>query len=137
MALDLGERRVGIAVSDPSGRVALPHGCVDAAEVRRYGPAFRELIAELEPDLLLCGLPLTLGGEEGPQAHRVRSLAGTIARNSGLPLEFFDERLSSEEAARRVGETGASTARGTGRVDAVAATLFLQAYLDGRRASGG
>ncbi len=132
MALDLGERRVGVAVSDPSGVVATPRSVVDAAEVRRLGPAFRQLVDEVGPELLLVGLPLTLGGEEGPQAHRIRSQAGQIAHGLGLPVEFADERLSSEEASRRLRELGLSERERRGRLDMVAASIFLQAWLDER-----
>ena len=130
LALDLGERRVGVAVSDPSGRVATPREVVDASEVRRLAPSFVELVREVEPDLLLVGLPLTLLGEEGPQAHRVRSQAGQIAKALGLPLEFQDERLSSEEASRRMGEAGLTERERRGRLDALAASIFLQTWLD-------
>ena len=130
MALDLGERRVGVAVSDPAGIVATPRTTVDAAEVRRLGSAFLELVEDIGPDVLVVGLPLTLLGEEGPQAHRVRSQAGQIAHALGLPLEFADERLSSQEASRRMGEAGLSARERRGRLDALAASIFLQTWLD-------
>ena len=83
--------------------------------------------------MLVCGLPETLAGEEGPQAGRVRAQAEKIARSCGLPLEFADERLSSAEAKRILKEQGLSERAMRGKVDSVAAGLFLQSWLDARQ----
>ncbi|HBG3382941.1 TPA: Holliday junction resolvase RuvX, partial [Clostridioides difficile] len=83
-------------------------------------------------ELLVCGRPMTLAGEEGPQAARVREQAERVAAACGLPLEFEDERLSSAEAKRILREQGLSERAMRGKVDMVAASLFLQAWLDAR-----
>lgn len=132
MALDIGEKRVGIAVSDPGERVASPIAVLPAAEVLQKAPAFRRLLEDWEPELLVCGLPMTLAGEEGPQAQRVREQAQRIAQAAGLPLEFSDERLSSREAKRSLREKGLSERDMRGKVDMIAACVFLQAWLDAR-----
>ncbi|MBQ9620635.1 MAG: Holliday junction resolvase RuvX, partial [Atopobiaceae bacterium] len=80
--------------------------------------------------LLVCGLPLTLGGEEGPQAVDISGKAREIAARCALPLEFCDERLSSSEAKRILHEQGLSEKDMRGKVDMVAASLFLQSWLD-------
>lgn len=133
LALDIGEVRVGIAVSDPTGRVASPVTVLPAQEVLAHAVTFRRVLEDWEPELLVCGLPRTLAGEEGPQAGRVRAQAEKIARSCGLPLEFADERLSSAEAKRILKEQGLSERAMRGKVDSVAAGLFLQSWLDARQ----
>ena len=132
MALDIGEKRVGIAVSDPGERIASPVCVLAADEVLSYSRSFRNTLEDWEPELFLCGLPMTLSGEEGPQAQRVRELAGVVANRTGIPLEFADERLSSTEAKRSLREKGMSEKAMRGKVDMIAASIFLQAWLDAR-----
>ncbi len=132
LALDIGEVRVGIAVSDPSGRVASPVCVLPAQEVLAHAVTFRRVLEDWEPDLLLSGRPMTMAGEEGPQAERVMAQARDIARACGLPLEFADERLSSAEAKRILREQGLNERSMRGKVDMVAASLFLQSWLDSR-----
>lgn len=133
MALDIGDVRVGVAVSDPSGRVASPVCVLPAREVLCRAPSFRRVVEDWEPDLLLCGRPMTLAGEEGPQARRVEEQARAIAKGCELPLEFVDERLTSAQAKRILGEQGLSERAMRGKVDMVAASIFLQAWLDATR----
>ena len=132
MALDIGEKRVGIAVSDPDERVASPLVVLPAAEVQACAKSFQRVLEDWEPELLLCGLPTTLAGEEGPQAVRVRAFAQDVSARVGLPLEFADERLSSSQAKRSLREKGLSEKAMRGKVDMIAASLFLQAWLDAR-----
>lgn len=134
MALDIGEVRVGVAVSDPDERVASPVCVLPAAEVLAGAKSFRRVLEDWEPELLVCGLPRTLAGEEGPQALRIREQAQAVAAAAQLPLEFADERLSSREAKRSLHEAGLTEREMRGKVDMIAASLFLQAWLDARRA---
>ncbi|KRO12964.1 Holliday junction resolvase YqgF [Olsenella uli DSM 7084] len=134
MALDIGEVRVGIAASDASGAVASPVRVLPAQEVLSCSRTFRRILEDYEPDVLVCGRPLTMAGEDGPQADRVMGQARRIATSCDLPLEFADERLSSQEAKRILREEGYSERDMRGRVDMVAASLFLQAWLDARKA---
>ncbi|OUN88956.1 MULTISPECIES: Holliday junction resolvase RuvX [Enorma] len=133
LGLDIGEVRIGIAVSDASGSVAMPLKVLPAQEVLAHARSFRMILEDHEPDVLVCGLPETLAGEEGPQAERVRVAAERIAAASGIPLEFCDERLSSREAKRILRAQGLTERAMRGKVDMVAASLFLQAWLDARR----
>ncbi len=135
LALDIGERRVGVAVSDPSGRVATPATIVDTRDLRDAA-VLQRLIQDYEPELLLVGLPLSLDGTEGPQARRVRAEASALSERAGLPVQFADERLTTSQAARVMQEVGMSERDRRGKLDAVAASLFLQAWLDGRRKEG-
>lgn len=134
LALDIGEVRVGIAASDVSGAVASPVRVLPAQEVLSCSRTFRRILEDYEPDVLVCGRPLTMAGEDGPQADRVMGQARRIATSCDLPLEFADERLSSQEAKRILREEGYSERDMRGRVDMVAASLFLQAWLDARKA---
>lgn len=136
LALDIGEVRIGIAVSDAGGRVATPVCVLPAGEVLAGARSFRNVLADWEPDVLVCGRPTSLSGEAGPQAARVVSQAEEIARRAELPLELCDERLSSSEAKRSMRELGMSERDMRGKVDMVAASLFLQAWLDARQRKG-
>ena len=133
LALDIGEVRIGIAASDASATVASPVVVLPAQEVLQHARTFRRVLEDYEPDLLVCGRPKTMAGEDGPQAERIMAQAEQIARACGLPLEFADERLSSREAKRILREEGMSERAMRGKVDMVAASLLLQAWLDARR----
>lgn len=132
MALDIGEVRVGVAVSDPGERVASPVCVLPAAEVQAGAKPFKRVLEDWEPELLVCGLPLTLAGEEGPQAERIRGVAAAISERTGIPHVFADERLSSAEAKRSLREKGYDEKSMRGKVDMIAASLFLQSWLDER-----
>ncbi len=136
LAFDIGERRVGVATSDASGLVALPVKVLDASALRD-GTTLRRLAEDYEPERIVVGLPLSLDGTEGPQARRVRAQAERIGAELGVPVDFADERLSTQQAARSMLEAGMSERERRGRLDAVAASLFLQAWLDARREEAG
>lgn len=133
MALDIGEVRCGIAISDPAMRVASPVCVLPTAKVVAHAAPFRRVVEDWEPELLLSGLPLSLNGEEGPQAKRIKEQAQQIARALDIPLEFSDERLSSTEAKRALREQGLNEKSMRGKVDMVAASIFLQSWLDARQ----
>ena len=132
LALDIGDVRTGIAASDQSGTVASPVRVLPTQEVVADSRTWRMVLEDYEPELLLCGLPLTMSGEEGPQAQHIKEIASKIASSCGVPLEFIDERLSSAEAKRILREQGMNEKRMRGKVDMVAASLFLQTWLDAR-----
>jgi putative Holliday junction resolvase len=98
---------------------------------------WRLLLEDYEPDVLVCGRPLTLAGDEGAQARKLEEQVDKIARAAGLPVVFVDERLSSAQAKRILREQGMNEKQMRGKVDAVAASIFLQAYLDGLRDTEG
>ena len=135
LGLDVGERRVGVAVSDPERRLAVP-----LRSVGRDGAieALAVLAREYEVADVVVGLPLTLRGEAGPQAESASAFARELERRLRLPVHLWDERLSTQEAQRRV--LAPSKRRGrrerTPRpvdTDALAASIILQAYLDRQR----
>lgn len=133
LGLDLGERRIGVAVSDPTGTLARP-----LTALERRGPdadlaAVLELARREGAQAIVVGLPFTLRGEEGPQAHRVQAFVAALRAHSPLPVETWDERLTTVEAERRLREAGRKPSRERERVDAASAALLLQAWLDARR----
>ena len=132
MALDIGDVRTGIAVSDPSEMLASPICVLPSAEVVSGAKSFARVLDDWEPELLLCGLPLTLSGEYGPQADHIRKIAAVISKNADLPVEFVDERMSSTDAKRKLREMGYDEKTMRGKVDMIAASIFLQSWLDRR-----
>lgn len=134
MGLDIGERRVGVAIGDELGMIASPLTIVR----RRDGDLaeLRNLAIEKGVDRLVIGLPTGLSGREGPQAAVVRLFADALQEAVGPEIEvvFWDERLSTTVAERTLQESGAWRRRRKGDVDAVAAAVILQGYLDARRA---
>ncbi len=135
MALDIGQVRCGIAISDPQERVASPLCVLPTDDVRHNAPSFRRICQDWEPDMLVAGLPLSLNGQKGPQAQTCRDIAQQVARTLQIPLEFSDERLSSAEAKRILREKGYTEKTMRGKVDMIAASLFLQSWLDAHRAT--
>lgn len=136
LALDIGEKRIGVAVSDPAGRVATPLAVLDTRQVLGDGVPLKRVLDEYEPDAVIVGLPLSMDGTEGPQARRIRALAGKMAHFLPMEIEFVDERLSSSEAKRRMSEGGATEKRMRGSVDMVAAAILLQGHLDSASGEG-
>lgn len=136
LALDIGEVRIGIAASDASGRLAMPVKVLPAAEVTGMARSFRMILEDYEPDVLVCGRPETLTGEDGPQTERVMKVAQAVGEATGLPVEFVDERLSSQEAKRILRAQGLNERSMRGKVDMVAASLFLQTWLDRHQGEG-
>jgi len=130
MALDIGKSRIGVAISDPARRVATPLCVLAADEVLAGAAPFRRLIDDWEPDVLVCGIPYTLSHAEGPQAKEIREMAGKISQACALPVVFVDERLSSQEAKRSLREEGLTEREMRGKIDMIAAGVFLQAWLD-------
>lgn len=133
LALDIGEKRIGVAVSDPSGTVATPVTILDATRLTADGADLRRLIEEYDAEVVVVGLPLSLDGSEGPQAQRVRRVARRLEGFVEIPLVFADERLSSTQASRAMGEAGASVREQRKDLDKIAASILLQTYLDARR----
>lgn len=133
LALDYGERRIGVAVSDPTRTIASPLTTL----VRRSGKRppwsrIREIIEEREIEEILVGLPLDLAGEEGEWAREVRAFGDELVRRFDLPVSWMDERLSSvraEEVVRSLGLRKKERERKE-RVDSTAAAIILQDYLE-------
>ena len=130
LAIDLGDRRVGLAVSDPSGMIASPAGHVERRAGKR--PPLTALLAkatELGAEGFVVGLPLDQHGEDTPRAEEARRLAQELSSRSGLVAELVDERFTTSAALRAVQAMDGSTRDRKGDVDALAATVLLQLAL--------
>lgn len=133
LGIDYGERRIGVAVSDPLGMIAQPLPTV--ARRRGKRPPFAEferIVAEWQPEALVVGLPLTADGDESDWTAEVRAFGDRLAERTGLPVHYVDERMTSARAERAVRASGLSKNQREQkeRVDAAAAVLILQAHLD-------
>jgi putative Holliday junction resolvase len=130
LGIDYGERRVGLAISDPTGTIASPAGAI----LRRAGkrPPVAEIIRRaeaLEARGFVIGLPLDGNGDETPRSIEVRRVAADIAKRTGLAVEMIDERYSTAAAKRAIHEMGGSSRDRKADVDALAATIILQQVL--------
>jgi putative Holliday junction resolvase len=127
LAIDYGERRVGLAISDPTGTIASPAGVI----VRRAGkrPPIAEIVRRadaLEARGFVMGLPLDGNGEETPRTTEVRAIAAELTKRTGFSVVLVDERYTTAKALRAIHEMGGSTKGRKGDVDALAATVLLQ-----------
>jgi putative holliday junction resolvase len=134
LALDWGELRIGVALSDETQLLSSPLTALTRRRGKRFPmPAFLELITAHQPVGVLVGLPLTLEGDEHESATAARELGGQVAERTGLPIEFWDERMSTVIALNSIRQQDGSTRGRREDVDALAASVVLQHYLDARR----
>jgi putative Holliday junction resolvase len=134
IALDWGEVRLGLALSDETQFLASPLTTLVRRPGKRFPmPAFLALIAQYQPVGIVVGLPLTLAGTDGPNTTSARDLAALVAARTTLPTELVDERLTTVHAHQIIREQGGSTRGRREEVDALAASLLLQGFLDQRR----
>ncbi len=130
LGLDVGERRVGVALSDEEGWLAAPLEVIVRRERERDFQRLAELARRHSVARVVVGLPRTLAGEIGPQARRVQRWAGRLQQHLAVPVVYWDERYSTAEAMRRLAET---SPRRRPPLDAAAAAVILQDYLDAER----
>lgn len=131
LGIDPGKKRIGVALSDPEGRIASPHGVIEVtgdevAEILR-------LARQNDVSEIVVGYPLRLDGGIGPAAQSAADLARMLERSSALAVTLWDERLSSAQAERDLIAGGVRRRDRRGATDRVAAALILQSYLDSRR----
>jgi putative holliday junction resolvase len=132
MALDIGDRTIGVACSDEGLILASP-----VETIQRRGPKadsirVEQLVKERGVSRVIAGLPLTLRGQEGPQSAKVQEFVETLKRRLKVPIEMRDERLTTREAERTLIAADMSRARRKEVIDQMAAVLILQTYLDAR-----
>jgi len=133
LGIDVGRVRVGVAVADELGLLAHPRAHVDGRDPRRAVEALQRLAALEQIGTFVVGLPRTLSGEEGPSARRARRFAEALRARTGLPVELYDEWLSTHEARARLRDQGVRDREARERVDSAAAAVVLQSWLDARR----
>ncbi|MFN3973695.1 MAG: Holliday junction resolvase RuvX [Dehalococcoidia bacterium] len=136
LALDVGGRRIGSAISDPEGRLAFPAETVQRCTLSEDVSAVLDLARRLQAQAILVGIPVSLSGQMGPQAQEVLAFVDALRQASPLPVETWDERFTTMEAERLLLEAGHRPSRDKAKRDAAAAAVLLQAYLDARARSG-
>jgi putative Holliday junction resolvase len=133
LAIDLGDVRIGLALSDPLGLTAQPLDTLEVGGRRRTLNRVTELVRELDVGTVVVGLPLLLSGEEGDRATAARQWAAELeARIPGVQVQLWDERLTTAEAERTMISGDVRRRARRSKVDQVAAALILQGYLDSR-----
>jgi putative pre-16S rRNA nuclease len=134
LGIDWGEVRTGLALSDPSQTLASPLETLSRRRGKRFPLArLLELTSIHQPVGVIVGLPLTLEGGEADSTRAARELGFKVAERTGLPLELWDERMSTSRALAAIREQGGSTRGRKPDVDALAAAVLLQHYLDARK----
>ncbi len=131
LAIDWGEKRIGVAISDPEQRHAHPLTTLTRRQGRRFPlKQLKSCLDEQAPVGVVFSLPLEASGDEGPTARRVRDEGGLLGEKTSLPVIFFDERMTTARALSAIRDLGGSTEGRRGDVDRLAATVLLQMYLD-------
>jgi putative Holliday junction resolvase len=133
LALDLGKRRIGLAVSDELGLTAQGLPTLHRTTIREDLDSLKKLAAERAIGRIVIGLPLRTSGEEGRQAAWVRDFGRRIEERTGLPVEYWDERFTSVEAGRVLRSSGISIEKRAKAIDRLAAVLILNGWLEHRR----
>ncbi len=134
LALDVGRRRIGLAVSDELGLTAQGLDTLERTTKREDIAALARLAAEKGANLIVVGYPLHMSGEEGRQAELTRRFAEDLERRTGIPVRLLDERLTTVQAQRVLRESGVSLRKRARAVDRLSAVLILQSYLDAHAA---
>jgi|SRR5271170_3324437 len=136
LALDLGKRRIGVAVTDVSGLAIHPLATIERGNPKSDLKAINALIADRQVERVIVGLPLNMDGSEGPPAVAARAFAQALSEGLGLPVDLHDERLSSFEAKERLKEGLMRRAKRKRTVDQFAAVIILESWMAGQQQSG-
>lgn len=135
LAVDYGERRVGLALSDPAGLIAQGLETIQTADTDESLASIVDIVEEQQVRVIILGLPVHMDGTAGEMAGKVEALADELRRKVSCDVRTWDERLTSVSARRAMHEMGSTTRGNKGSLDRIAATLLLQNYLDFRRGS--
>jgi putative Holliday junction resolvase len=130
--LDLGEKRIGVAVTDVEQMAAFPGRVLTRRSAKADRQAIAALVTELQAEAVIVGLPLSMDGEAGPNAERARSFGEYLGRAVRVPVLFQDERLTTVEAEERLRAGGVPAAERRQRIDSAAAAVILEDYLRDR-----
>jgi putative holliday junction resolvase len=136
MGLDVGDRRIGVAVSDPLGLTAQPILTLVRVNRKQDLKSLTRLTRKYGCEEIVVGNPLYMSGDQSPQAAKAQAFAETLRKETGLPVHLWDERLTTTEAHRHLHAAGRPGSEHRAVVDQVAAVLILQSFLDARRGRG-
>lgn len=137
MALDVGEARIGVALSDETATLASGLATLKAIGPRKDAQAVARLVRQHQAGALVVGVPYRLDGSTGPQAEKVLAFVERLRRVVPVPVDTWDERLTSREADERLAEAGVPRRQRKDRIDQAAAALVLQEYLEARASRPG
>ena len=132
LAIDHGTKRMGIALSDPSGMIALPLEFIPAEPFNAFLDRLKKLIHEKEVEMILVGMPRNMDGSYGPAAAKVREFVAVLKETIAIPIQTWDERLTSAQANRFLIQADVSRKDRKQKVDQAAAAILLQSFLDSR-----
>jgi putative holliday junction resolvase len=133
LALDIGDKRIGLALSDPSGIIATPLKILERSDDERDISSIAEIIGRNEVGLIIAGLPLSYDGGVGPQALKVKTFVGKLQPRTYVPIEYRDESLTTNEAREIMLTSRSKKKRQKSHDDDVAAAVLLQNYLEEKR----
>ncbi len=133
LSLDIGKRRIGIAVSDPLGFVARPVQTLQAFSLNVDVAYIAQLAGELDAELIILGDPIHMSGDPSMMSRRARKYGDLLAQQTGLPVVYWDERLTTVEAQRILQDSGVQPRQARQQIDAVAAAVILQSYLNTKK----
>jgi putative Holliday junction resolvase len=133
LGLDVGDRRIGVALSDPGGILASPFAIIERADDDQSIAAITDIVQKQVVSLIVAGLPQSLSGAEGQQAEKVRAFIEKLSERVPIPVVFRDERLSTVAVSRLMQSVGSHKGKKKERQDARAAAVILQGYLDERK----
>ncbi|HEY3373805.1 MAG TPA: Holliday junction resolvase RuvX [Candidatus Aquicultor sp.] len=136
LGLDYGSRRIGVAISDPSGFMAQPLQVIDKSRDSSDIRKISELVNEYGVDEVVVGLPISLSGEIGPQAREVLDFVEELKKTLSVPVATWDERLTTSYAERALKESNVKRGRRKEIIDKVAAAVMLQGFLDLKNSRG-
>ncbi len=133
LGLDVGDKRIGVAVSDPEEIIASPLTVINRDDDNAAISAIIQLVGQYDAKRIVIGLPYSLDGSLGMQASKVKDFVDKLSQNTGVTIELWDERLSTVAAERLLRGAGNKKAREKSRLDAAAAAFILQGYLDSQK----
>jgi putative pre-16S rRNA nuclease len=132
IGLDLGRRRIGVALADAEGIGAYPLGTIERSSLQRDIHALKAMLQGRQISTVVVGLPVSMDGSEGAPARAARTYAGRLGEALGVPIEMFDERLTSFEAEERLKAMPVRRGAKRSAIDAIAATVILEGWLQSR-----
>jgi len=130
LGLDIGDKRIGVALSDPQGILASPFTIIDRKDEKLDIEAITSIVSQKQVEQIIVGLPYSMDGSIGGQADKVRAFTRKLCEHTEVPVQFRDERLTTVSAKRLRQAVRHKKTRGKIRHDAIAAALILQGYLD-------
>ena len=130
MGIDFGDARTGVALSDPTGLIAVGAGCIQSTNLRRTAEAVAEMAKEKGVAVLVVGHPINMNGTLGPRSERVKAFAAILGELTELPVVLHDERLSTAQAHQMLNLTNSKGKKRKAVIDEMSACLILQNYMD-------